>query len=311
MSNDAMSVQPSTVDHQTTLFLEEIGPRWGLNVAANVRRVVKHYDPILAKAPKENIVVHRNIQYGSGDERQQLDIFTKPEYSCRPVVMFVHGGAFVEGSRNRSDEVYSNVLNYFSNRGMVGVNVEYRLAPKHSYPAGSEDMALAVDWVVDNIEKYGGDPKNVFLMGHSAGGAHVASYCYEERFGARERVRGAIIISGRVRADNNVAENPNAHKVSAYYGNDASVYERVSPVNHVSSQSPPTFIAFAEYENPLIDVYCLELAYKLALENRKAPTVVRVPRHNHTSIIAHLNTSEDWLGRQLCEFVSAHAYAQG
>jgi acetyl esterase len=286
-------------------FLADIGPRWANSVAANVREVVQRYTPHLAMAPKAGVEVTRDLAYGS-HPRQRLDVFAKPGDSGKPVVLFVHGGAFVDGDRNRSPEVYSNVLYYFARHGCVGINMEYRLAPEHGYPCGTEDVARATGWLCDHVEQFGGDPQQIFLMGHSAGAAHVGSYAYDARFrdAAHRHIAGVMVVSGRVRADNS-AENPNAGKVEAYYGANASAYDDLSPVTHISRDSPSTFVAFAEYENPLIDVYCLELAYRLAQVSRRAPPVMRVARHNHTSIIAHLNTGEDRLGAALREFIGA------
>lgn len=304
-------------------FLAEIGPRWASSVAANVREVVARYSPLLALAPKDGVEVTRDVAYGA-DPRQQLDVFVKSTVkevvrdavqdiekqttgvtARKPVIVFLHGGAFVDGERNRSEEVYSNVLYYFARHDMVGINLEYRLAPEHPYPSASEDLALALRWIVRHVAEFGGDPEAIFLMGHSAGAAHVGSYAFDRRFrdDAHRHVAGLIIVSGRVRADNGV-ENPNARKVEAYYGTDASVYEDRSPVSHVSADSPPAFIAFAEYENPLIDLYCLELAYRIAQATRHAPALMRLPRHNHTSIIAHMNTEEDRLGEAIRTFIA-------
>jgi acetyl esterase len=296
---------PGELEH----FLAEIGPRWSHSVAANVREVVARYTPYLARAPKADVNVTRDIAYGD-DPRQRLDVFATPGGTGKPVVLFVHGGAFVDGERNRSSEVYSNVLYYFARHGCVGINIEYRLAPEHRFPAGAEDVALALRWAVAHVEAFGGAPDSVFLMGHSAGAAHVASYAYDLRFRdtSHRNVAGVIVVSGRVRADNS-KWNPNARKVEAYYGEDASVYDDVSPVTHIAADSPPTFIAFAEYENPLIDVYCLELAYRLAHTLRRAPPVMRLAGHNHTSVIAHVNTAEDRLGEGMRAFVASNRRA--
>jgi acetyl esterase len=224
--------------------------------------------------------------------------------------MFVHGGAFVEGHRNRSDEIYANVLYYLARHGCVGVNVEYRLAPQHTFPSGTEDVRLALEWVRANIEGFGGNPRQVFLMGHSAGAAHAASYAYDRRQQPAEGpgIAGLIVVSGRVRADNGPG-NPNARKVEAYYGTDSTSFDDVSPVSHVSADSPPTMIAFAQYENPLIDVYCLELAHRLAVAKGVAPRVTRVAEHNHTSIIAQFNTAYDRLGQEVLAFIDECAGA--
>jgi hypothetical protein len=62
-----------------------------------------------------------------------------------------------------------------------------------------------------------------------------------------------------------------------------------------------TLIAYAEYENPLLDVYALELAHRLAVAKRQAPPLLRLAGHNHTSPIAHINT--DQLGAAIRAFI--------
>lgn len=288
-------------------LMADVGPRWANDVAANVRRMVDAFGPVLAQAPKQGVDVMLDVGYGA-HARQQLDVYASRRDAPQPVVVFVHGGAFVDGARNRSAEIYANVLYYFARHGVIGVNIEYRLAPEYAYPSGIADVALAVAWVRANIGAFGGDPARVFLAGHSAGAAHAAGYAYDERHhptgGAG--ITGLIVLSGRVRADNS-AENPNARKVEAYYGIDAACYDDRSPVCRVTSGSVPTMIAFAEHENPLLDVYCLELAYRLAAAKRHAPRVLRLAGHNHTSLIAHINTTEDRLGREMLSFIAESA----
>jgi acetyl esterase len=292
-------------------FLREIGPRWGQDVANNVKRVIAQYDPLLAAAPKEGVKVVRDIAYGA-DPRQQLDVFSPEHGQGRAVVIFVHGGAFTDGDRNRSAEVYSNILYYLARHGIVGLNIEYRQAPQYKYPAGTEDVALAFHWAHRHIHEFGGSAERIFLMGHSAGASHAGSLVYNHEFQSLMpcQPKGLIVVSGRVRADN-LAENPNARKVEAYYGTDADFLAQVSPVAHITADSLPTFIAYAQYENPLIDVYCLELAHCLAKAKRRAPPVIRLAEHNHTSIIAHINTDEDLLGKEIVRFIADHGGPDG
>jgi len=115
-------------------------------------------------------------------------------------------------------------------------------------------------------------------------------------------VAGLVVLSGRVRAEM-LPENPNARKVEAYYGADPAVLEDCSAVTHVSANSVPTMIAVAEYENPLLDVHCAELFHRLAAAKRRAPRMVWLAGHNHTSIIAHFNTAEERLGREILDFI--------
>ncbi|MCW5730316.1 MAG: alpha/beta hydrolase [Alphaproteobacteria bacterium] len=286
-------------------LMARIGPRWGSDVGGNVRRMVEAYSEVLKASPKDGVAVTRDVAYGR-HSRQRFDVF-QPEGTGPgpyPALLFVHGGAFVEGHRNRTDEIYSNVLYFFARRGVVGVNIGYRLADDSSYPAASSDIASVVDWVRENAAEWRIDAARIYLMGHSAGGAHAASYAYDRRIhgDAGHGLAGLVIVSGRVRADN-LPENPNARKVEAYYGTDPRRLDDCSPVSHVDANSPRTFIAFSEFENPLIDVYCLELAYRLAQARRKAPPVYFLKRHNHTSAIAHFNTSETALGEAILEFI--------
>ena len=247
--------------------------------------------------------MHCDIPYGS-HERQQIDLFLPAGNTGKPpVVLFVHGGAFVSGHRNRTEQVYSNVLCYLAQRGIAGINIGYRLATHATYPGATEDIAAVVDWARAHAGEYGWDPDKIFLMSHSAGAAHAGSYGYDPAFTkGRPPLAGMIVVSGRVRIDN-LPENPNANKVEQYYGTDASKFDVYSPVHHIDSNSVPTFVAWAEFENPLIDVYCAELVARLAAAKRKAPPMMWLPGHNHSSAIAHIGTSDDLLGQAIVSFI--------
>jgi len=182
--------------------------------------------------------------------------------------------------------------------------MEYRLAPEHRYPAGSQDVAAAVQWTRRHIGEHGGDPGRIFLIGHSAGAAHAGSYAYDRRLqpASGPGIAGLVVLSGRVRAEM-LPENPNAPKVEAYYGPDPAAHADASPVTHVSADSVPTMIGVGEYENPLLDVHCAELGHRLAAAKRRASRFVWLAGHNHTSVIAHFNTAEERLGREILEFI--------
>lgn len=287
-------------------LMKEVGQRWSQDIPGHVRLMIEKFSEVLRAAPCSEVRVTRDIQYGE-HPRQALDIFL-PEQVSAPAaaLLFVHGGAFLDGNRNRSEEVYSNVLRYFARHEIVGVNVGYRLAGDAKYPGASQDVAAAVRWVRDHAEEIGVDAANIFLMGHSAGCAHIGSYAYDKRLHpqAGPGVRGLVIVSGRVRADMD-ADNPNARKVEAYYGTaDAEKLDDYSAVSHVDSGSIPTFVAWGEYENPLIDVHCAELVYRLGRAKRRTPPTMWLKGYNHTSTIAHFNTAEDDLGRAILAFMA-------
>ena len=287
-------------------LMAQVGPVWGTQVQAHVRLMLESFTPLLVAAPKK-ATVSRNVAYGV-DARNVLDVY-RPEIPSAdgrgwPVLLFVHGGAFVDGEKDRTDEIYSNVLWYFARHGVLGINVEFRLAPEHKFPAGTRDVAAAVAWAKKNVDSFGGDPGRVFLMGHSAGAAHAAHYAYDAHSQPEtgHGLAGLVVVSGRVRAEDG-AENPNAQRVRAYYPSADAMAEG-SAVNHVGEHAPPTMFAVAQYENPLIDVHCAELFHRVAQVRRRAPRFVWLPRHNHTSIVAHFNTADDLLGQHVLQFIS-------
>ena len=296
--------QPPPIPEDLWQLMDRLGPGWGQDIPGNIRSIINGFTPLLARCPKAGVIRQDNLHYGP-HERQIADVFrpeSMPE-GC-PVVLFFHGGAFVDGNKNRSEEVYANVLYFLARHGICGINVEYRLAPESQYPDGLEDVGLALSWAMDHAEEWGADPNQIFLFGHSAGAAHAAGFAYQADLPpkVRQALRGLIIVSGRVRADI-LPENPNAKKVAAYYGTDPVMLEKYSPVTMVNAESIPTMVAVAEYENPLIDVYCAELIYRLAAAKRRAPRFLWLARHNHTSIIAHINTAENKLGAEILEFI--------
>jgi acetyl esterase len=91
----------------------------------------------------------------------------------------------------------------------------------------------------------------------------------------------------------------------AYYATSgAKKLDDLSPVSHMDTDSPPTFVAWAEFENALIDAHCAELVHRQGVAKRRTPPMMWLKGHNHTSSIAHTNTSDEKLGRAILEFMS-------
>ncbi len=116
---------------------------------------------------------------------------------------------------------FDNVGQWAAQRGFIGVTLTYRLAPLHHWPSGPEDMAHAVSWLRAHIAEYGGDPEKIFLMGQSAGGAHVAAYVAHGEFHPQGSagIAGAVLVSGIYGPS---AQPPNPFS-AAYFGEDRAV----------------------------------------------------------------------------------------
>jgi acetyl esterase/lipase len=283
--------------------MAEIGPIWGTDIIKHRGLVVDAYTALHQQVSKAGIGVARDLAYGA-HPRQVMDLFTPAGASGAPVVIYVHGGAFVRGNKSDNDQIYSNVLYYFARHGCVGVNLEYRNAPQTQYPGAAADIRDALAWLRAHVGEYGGDAKRMFIIGHSAGGTHVGTYVFDPVMARRQDdgLVGAILVSARLRADASPA-NPNAAAVKAYFGDDVAQFEARSPVTHAANSALPVMIAIAEFENPLLDAYCAEMFTALRLARPRAPRFVQLMAHNHTSIMAHFNTEEDYLGEEILTFM--------
>lgn len=284
-------------------MLAAMGPRWSEDIVRHREQVVAIYTPHLSAIGRSGIAVDAGLAYGT-HARHTLDIFRPHGATNAPVVVFVHGGAFMRGDMNSNAEIYGNVTRFIARHGYVAVNLEYRLAPEARYPGGAQDIALALDWIGSHIGAYGGNRQHIVLAGHSAGGAHAATYAIDPVMGAAggRAITALVLISARLRADT-LPDNPNSRGVRAYWGDDATRYEQLSPVTHAARLSVPTLVAIAEFENPHLDTYGAEFFYRALQAGGRGHRFVQVPGHNHTSIVAHLGTEDQSFGAVLIDFL--------
>lgn len=115
-----------------------------------------------------------DISYGDLPE-QKLDVYTAADTgdnAATPVVIWVHGGGWRNGDKDNL--VAERLCKSWANNCVTMVGLNYRLTPDVVHPAHVEDVALGIAWVHKNIARFGGDPKRIFLLGHSAG-AHLVA----------------------------------------------------------------------------------------------------------------------------------------
>ncbi len=125
------------------------------------------------KLKQHNVEVLRNVPYTEGGRRSRLDIYRPAgvDLTKAPVLLQIHGGGWTIGSKEQQGLI---LMNRMAQQGWICVASNYRLAPKHRYPAQIEDVKRAIAWVHENIEQYGGDRDYVVITGGSAGG-HLCS----------------------------------------------------------------------------------------------------------------------------------------
>ena len=120
------------------------------------------------KAP-EGVTVHRDIAYVTGGhERQKLDLYIPDEGENLPLIIWIHGGAWLGGDKERYGP-----MEYLKS-GYAGASLNYRLSQHAIFPAQIEDVKAAVRWIRANAETYRIDPNRFAAWGSSAGGHLVA-----------------------------------------------------------------------------------------------------------------------------------------
>ncbi|CAN5866019.1 alpha/beta hydrolase [soil metagenome] len=186
----------------------------------------------------QDLLVRRDLAYGDLP-RQKLDLYTSATAPARGVVVFIHGGYWDSGDKSE----YPFVADSLTEAGFMTIIVNYRLVPDITFPSYAEDVALAVKWVFDNVANYGGDPNEVFLMGHSAG-AHIAALvAYDERYldalGATTKLAGFVGLAGPY---DFLPLAPDDVRSKAALGPE-DAWAQTQPINFVDGGEPSAFIA--------------------------------------------------------------------
>jgi para-nitrobenzyl esterase len=116
-------------------------------------------------------------EWRRGDDYLTLNIWTPSSAKNLPVMVYIHGGGLVLGTKDAT--VYDG--RNFARDGVISVNINYRLGidgflaiPGAPTNLGLRDMLAGLAWVKENITAFGGDPKNVTVFGESGGGIAVA-----------------------------------------------------------------------------------------------------------------------------------------
>lgn len=115
----------------------------------------------------------RNLSYGPAGRGNRLDVYVsrRRRPSGAPMLVYVHGGAFVMGTKLLGAHP---MLNRLAAQGWVCVSVDYRLVRAGGYANQLDDVRAALAWVRDHAQEYGGDPEQIFAAGGSSG-AHLVS----------------------------------------------------------------------------------------------------------------------------------------
>jgi acetyl esterase/lipase len=283
-------------DEQVFARLRDLGEEFNPQQIEGTRAL---YAPLVAR-PAATRIAGRDLQYGP-DTKQRLDLFITPH--SRATLVFVHGGGYVQGDKGDADApFYNNVAAWALSQGYSAVNLTYRLAPAHVWPTGSQDLALALDWLADELPGHDVDPRRMVLIGQSAGGSHVAAYLAGHGLDAQRTpvIAGAVLVSGIY--DVASTEPPGAN-YAAYFGADTAVQAERSTLAGLARTTVPCLFTVSEFDPPLFQKQAALAVAAVVGARGRWPAFHWLRGHNHLSSVLQLGSAADNFGPALRKFI--------
>jgi acetyl esterase/lipase len=236
----------------------------------------------------DGTTVHRDLAYvADGHERQKLDLYLPRSETPTPVIVWVHGGAWLAGSKDRTPALRG------LSEGYAVASINYRLSQHAIFPAQLEDCKAAVRWLRAHAGEYNLDPAHFAAWGASAGG-HLVALLGTTGGVEKFDVGGHLEFSSRVQAvvdefgptdflqmdDHRMAEGmrhntPNAPEARLIGGPVQDNKEKVAaanPITYIDADDPPTLIVHGD-KDPLVPHHQSELL-EAALKEAGVPVTL-------------------------------------
>jgi len=260
--------------------------------------------------------VDLDVAYAKDHPAQHLDLYVPAAAKGFATVVFVHGGGLTSGDKR--DEDYGRVCSAFVTAGLACASINYRLLQDGAWPAAAEDTAAAFVWTERNIASRGGDPKRIFLVGHSSGARLVAIIATDEQFAKRAGfaiadIRGVVVMGSIMRDqefEDAVAKAP-PEKVQKLFGADPEYraygtperYRDSWPMHHIHAGVPPVLFIIAEREKLQPPVLSSAEEFIAAAAKVGCRADYKIVYGGHMDEVRNLGSSGDVVLPAILEFI--------
>ncbi len=243
-----------------------------------------------------------NIAYVTGGGlRQQLDVYRLATgVQEAPVLLQIHGGAWVIGEKRQQG---LPLMMELARRGWVCVAINYRLSPRHAWPAHLEDCKHALAWIQRSIQDFGGDPRFVAVTGGSAGG-HLSALValtendprYQQGFeGADTRVAACVPFYGVYDWTRDADRHHGSRfrqmlgrmVMQAPYEEAPERYREASPIHRIHSDLPPFLVIHGRNDSLAPAAGARDFAQRLQQESKSPVGYAELPGAQHAFDIFH------------------------
>lgn len=195
-------------------------------------------------APPDDIRRLDDVPYGP-DARQRMDVFLPAAPQRAPMLLMVHGGAWMVGDKSMSRVVDAKVAHWVGERGYIVVSINYRMVPNVDVQAQARDVARALAAVQARAGEWGGDASRLVLMGHSAGAHLVALLSADPTRAAAEGAgpwRGTVVLDSAAIDTVTLMSRRHLRFYDRVFGADPAYWRSVSPTAALTPRAVPTLV---------------------------------------------------------------------
>ncbi len=271
------------------------------------------------------VEVLRNIAYAEHGTRTQLDIYRptqRPPGGC-PVLLQIHGGAWMFGSKN---EQGLPLMHYLASQGWICFAINYRLAPSQPFPTQIEDCKRALQWIRRSGGEYGANPEFVAVSGGSAGG-HLA---------ALTAMTGETELFSDGSGDTSVqamvpfyglydlvprGEQPNDELVIGLLNQrlfhqspeqNPALWESACPINYLSQPQPPAMVIHGEIDSLVPVATARDFVGQLSASSSNPVVYLELPGGEHSFDVPNSWRSQTVVRgvHRFLEWSRSHYYSQ-
>lgn len=243
-----------------------------------------------------SVEVIRDLSYVEDNQadpiKHKLDLYLPSGRKAYPLLVFVHGGGWTHGDKNYWFDLYGKVGKAFAQQGIGVAVINYRLAPNIKHPDQSKDVAKAIAWSHKNIEKFGGNARELYLAGHSAGG-HLVSLVSTDAHYLKEAGLEPGVIKGVIPISAVYDVQPDILLFDMVFGKNAQIRTQASPIMHVKPGLPPFLMLHGDHELPQCDGPCAQQFQHKLEESHVTCKLLPIANRDHMSIIAKLSEPND------------------